>query len=168
MSRGVAFPRPPLAPHALPGACAALTHSHSLACSWKRVSIPGLGELCNNSTVRGENHTTRTNWMNFSSRRIRKLSWAKPKVNQIFSWQHPARNNNYNLIIFLLKLLIRFCHTTHVCLFSHWCHLHAPVSEHTSIKDPPSPFIYWRLLLKVASLKAGSRFMYKICLHPTL
>jgi hypothetical protein len=56
MSRGVAFPRPPLTLHALPGACAALTHSHSLACSWKRVSIPGLGELCNNNTARGEGH----------------------------------------------------------------------------------------------------------------
>lgn len=96
MSRGVAFPRPPLALHALPGACAALTHSHSLACSWKRVSIPGLGELYNNNTVRGEahpqHHTTHTNSNHHLSfficpeevlENYTGHTWMEPKVNQI-------------------------------------------------------------------------------------
>lgn len=44
MSQGVAFPLPPLTLLVLSEACAALSHSHSLACSWKRVSISGLGK----------------------------------------------------------------------------------------------------------------------------
>lgn len=100
MSRGVAFPRPPLALHALLETCAALTHSHSLTCSWKRVSIPGLGELCNNNTARGEDHP---NTMNSQQPQISSFlfffliiilpegelenypghTWVEPKVNQI-------------------------------------------------------------------------------------
>lgn len=44
MSQGVAFPQLPLRLHAQLEACVVLTRSHSLACSWKRVSIPGLGK----------------------------------------------------------------------------------------------------------------------------
>jgi len=103
MSRGVAFPRPPLALHALPEACAALTHSHSLTCSWKRVSIPGLGELCNNNTARGEDHPQHRKLTPISIiifpvsiffilpegelENYPRHTWVEPKVNQIVFWR---------------------------------------------------------------------------------